>query len=40
MRLLVTHLTRMKYPRICVAGLDLETAAAPAPVHRTPWWTT
>jgi hypothetical protein len=22
MKLLITHLTRMKYPRVCVAGLD------------------
>ncbi len=33
MRILITHLTRMGYPRICVAGIDLATGEHVRPVR-------
>ena len=32
MRILVTHLTRMTYPRICVAGIEVETGIHIRPI--------
>jgi hypothetical protein len=32
MRIVVNHLTRMRYPRICVAGIDLESGEHVRPV--------
>ena len=34
MEIVVTHLTRMRAPRICVAGLDIDTDAQIRPVKR------